>query len=208
MSKTLKKAARPADPIPDKWKAEAAHLALCICSALGEIRERAITIGGWLLVMKGRLESGTFTEWVKSDCNLNIRTGQNYMLAYLVTQVCPELERAKSFKLTALYELGRLANTAERQAILHELVAAEPPVKSADVIAQFRMKLGLPEASDRAAPASAPRAPVISQRIEPSLVIELAELLGDRLGDFVTLVGKHGAVAVCDALIDFAAAPS
>ncbi|OJX16026.1 MAG: hypothetical protein BGO82_14185 [Devosia sp. 67-54] len=179
-------------------------MAFCVVAALGEMRERALTIGQLLLPMKSRLARGTFTAWVQSDCGLHIRTAENYILAWCVTQACPALKLARSFKLCALYELGRIVDSEEeRGAVLSELIADRPTAKPAEVIVELRAKLGLPAASHRVLPAAMQRVPAISQRIEPSLVAEMAELLGDKLRDFVTLVGECGAVAVCEALIEF-----
>lgn len=128
----------------------------------------------------------------------------NYILAWCVTQVCPALKPARSFKLCALYELGRIVDSEEeRGAVLSELIADRPTAKPAEVIVELKAKLGLPAASHRVLPAAMQRVPAINQRIDPSLVAEMADLLGDKLADFVILVGECGAVAVCDALIEF-----
>jgi hypothetical protein len=201
MRANAKKAVRPVDSeIPQNLQVEAAHVALCIRSALGEMRERALTIGELLLQMKGQLVRGTFTAWVQSACGLNMRSAENYMRAYCVTQSCPALKAAKSFKLDALYQLGRIADSEERQAALREIVVSRPAAEPAEVIAQLKLKFALPVANYRTLPAATPRAPGIVQRVELSLVVEMAELLGNRLSDFVKLVNECGAIAVCDAL--------
>lgn len=200
---TSKRAIHADTKIPDGLKSEAAHVAFCITSALGEIRQRALMIGGLLLQMKERLPRGTYSEWVRSACGLQVRTAENYVLAWSVTQCCPSLDAAKSFKLGALYELGRLADTEVRKATLREVVAALPAAGPADVLTEFKSRIGLlPATIAVALPAAIPPAPSVTHPIERSLVAGIAASLGDKLSDFVTLVEEYGAIAVCDALLE------
>lgn len=169
------------------------------------MRERALTIGELLLQMKRQLARGVFTAWVRSACGLNMRTAENYMLAYAVTQIHPVLRDTKKFNLDSLYQLGRIANSDERRAELREIFLNRPLDTPAAVIAELKMKLAPSDASYRTLPAVADHTPSIShdQQIEPSIIVELAGALGNRLPDLVDLVRDHGAIAVCDALIAF-----
>jgi hypothetical protein len=162
-------------------------------------------IGELLLQMKRQLARGVFTAWVRSACGLNMRTAENYMLAYTVAQIHPVLRDTKKFNLDALYQLGRIANSDERRAELREIFLNSPLDTPIAVIAELKMKLAASDTSYRALSAVADHTPSISQdqQIEPSIIVELAGALGDRLSDLVDLVRDHGAIAVCDALIAF-----
>ena len=187
--------------IPPHLRLEAEHIALSIKCTVGEIRARALSIGDLLLQMKSKLDRGTFTKWVQSATGLNMRTAENYMLAFALTQVCPDLEGRQSFNLSALYQLARIVDSEERQATLREIVASHPSAMPAAVIAEFKAAVELPDATPRGGPATRAARAIVGPRIELSVVANVAASLGDTLPEFVQLIRDYGAVAVCDALM-------